>query len=154
MKRYLYNFLQEHPRYRYLIRRYLLLWLAAILFDVHRYGCWVTGDQAYWHPPSYILLPVSMLPFLPGVLSLWVIYAENRNRQYLYKFVLLWIPGITSLVVFVTGGRIFSPEWWDRSLLMGNIRNDSSTYAAIGLVVLASFCVWTALRNGENPFDM
>lgn len=152
MKRYLYHFTGNHPRYCVFTRRYLLLWLTAILFDIHRYGCWINGNQAYWKPKSYLLVPLSMLPFLPWVLSKWVQYAEDNGRQYLYKFVLLWIPWIIAGVAFMFDGRIFEPDWLDRSLLMGHIRTDTTGIVALYLVVQTSFCVWLGLRNGIRFF--
>lgn len=154
MKRYFYNFRENHPRYMYYVRRYALAWIILFIFDAHKYGCWITGDATYWYPFSYWLVPLSLLPILPWFLSIWVSWAERSGRQYTYKFVLLWIPGIIIGVAIMSGGHIFQPDWWDKVILNGSLRNDKSTYSAIGLIVLLSFCVWLPLRKGINPFDL
>lgn len=154
IKQYFLNFRENHPRYMDYIGLYGFVWFFMFLFDAHKYGCWLTQDATYWYPVSYWLVPLSLLPFLPAVLSAWVRWAEMSGKQYTYKFVLLWIPGIIILVCIMSGGHIFQAEWWDKTILNGSLRNDSSLYCGIGLVVFLSWCIWLCLKRGINPFDL
>jgi len=133
------------------IWKYAILWLICILFDLHKYGCWISDDATYWYPISYILVPISLLPFFPWLINKWVVWAENNDKQYTYQFVLLWLPGIMATVAFLSEGYIFRPEWYDKGL-WGILRTDSSTLAAIGLILITSFSIWLHLREGKNPF--
>ena len=156
MKQYWYTFRETHPRYIKYVRLYALIWLALFIFDVHKYGCWITGDATYWYPISYILIPVSLLPFLPWGISKWVVWAENTGKQYTYNFVLLWVPGLVivfGLYLWMSGGHIFNPDWWDKGL-MGILRSDGSTLAAAGVIIFLAFCLWLPIREGKNPFKM
>jgi hypothetical protein len=151
MKEYWLNFPENHPRYIKYVRRYTLALLLLMLFDVHKYGSWITGDATYWYPFSFWLVPLLLLPLLPWGISSWITWAERSGRQYTYKFILLWIPGIIALVTWLTDGHIFNPAWYDKGL-WGILRTDNSTLAAAGLVIFAAFCIWLYLREGKNPF--
>ena len=150
-RRYWTRFRDHHPRYMIYVRRYALLWLTLILLDAHRYGSWITGDKSYIYPFCYWLLPISLLPLLPWGFSAWMSWAQRTGRQYTFKFVLLYIPFNILAVAVISEGHIFKADWYDKTFF-GLLRSDSSFLAAVGLVILMSFCEWFYVKDGKSIF--
>ena len=133
-------------RYTKYVRRYALVWLTLILFDAHKYGCWLTGDATYWYPFCYWLVPLSLLPFLP----VWVSWARRTNRTWTLKYFLFYVPLSFGMIAGMSGGHIFDVAWYDTSWF----RHDDSLIAAIGLLVFALlFFLFCAVRD-INPWEL
>jgi len=132
--------------YTIYVRRYAIIWLTLILFDAHKYGCWLTGDATYWYPFCYWLVPLSLLPFLP----VWVSWARRTNRTWTLKFFLGYFPMCLIGVALLSGGHIFDVAWYDTNW----IRHDSSMVG--GIVILAivlPFFLYCAVKN-INPWEL
>jgi len=145
IRRYWFRFKDHHPRYIFYARVYAIIWLILILFDVHRYGCWITGDKSYMYAISYWLIPITLLPFLP----LWISWATRTHNTWTLKFFLWYIPLCLGAVAGVSGGHIFDVAWYDTNW----IRHDDSLIGGIViLVIVLPYFLYCSIKN-INPWE-